>query len=127
MVNTGLRTGAWRRKGMLTTDLVVAMGIIAVALLPLTGLYLHEHMLARACYNRALVMEVVDGEMEALVAGAWKSFPTGKTEYPLPEAIRSNLPPGQLQLTIDTDRLQLVWIPKENGGGGVVQRTAAPR
>jgi len=116
-------TGTRARSGTLMIDLLVAMAILLIAVLPLAGVYLHEHRMARACYYRAVVMEVVDGEMEALMAGAWKAVPEETSIYPLPVAIRTNLPPGQLEVTRDGDLLRLEWTPEQKRNGGHISRT----
>jgi hypothetical protein len=112
------------RAAFLMTELMVALAIIVLAVMPLAGLYLHENRLARACYHRAAAMEVVDGEMEALLAGSWKAHAPGTSEYPLPESIRSSLPPGHLRLTRDAKRLTLEWTPDRPHDGGTVVRIA---
>jgi hypothetical protein len=63
---------AGRERGMLMADLFVAMGILAVAIMPLAFSYVRETRLLRAEYFRGAAMEIVDGEMEILVAGDWR-------------------------------------------------------
>ena len=121
------RQAPGNRAGFLMTELMVALAIIVIVFLPLSGLYLHEHRLARACYRRAAAMEIVDGEMEALLAGAWKAYEVGTVEYPLPQAMRTSLPPGKLQLTRDDTLLRLEWTPDRPHDGGTVVRTGRYR
>jgi len=45
------------------------MGIIAIALFPLAFSFAQEAKFLRACYNRAIATEIVDGEVEVLLAG----------------------------------------------------------
>ena len=113
-----------RQAGLLLVEMLVAMAIILLVLLPLAGLYLAEGRLAGSYYHRAVAMEVVDGEMEVLLAGEWKSYPMGTTNYLLSGPLRSNLPPGNLSLAVNDGELRLEWNPADRGQGGAVIRTA---
>ena len=64
--------------GLLTTEMVVALAIISLAVFPLAFSMSQEQKYFRACYHRAVAVEIVDGEMEVLLAGEWKSFKDGK-------------------------------------------------
>lgn len=113
-----------RRKcdGTLTTELLVAMGILAVTLIPLAYSFVHEHRLARAYYMRAVAMEVVDGEFERLRAGGWKSLPEGTTRVAaLAESVR-NLGPGSLVASRSNHWVRLEWRPERHHDGGPVTR-----
>lgn len=109
--------------GLLMVELLVAMAIIIIAIIPLAGLYMAEGRLARGYYYRSVAMEVVDGEMEVLLAGEWQAHPVSTTNYPLPEMVRSNLPAGNLSLTVTNRELRLEWTPVERGRGGAIIRT----
>ena len=63
------RAGRPAQRGLLLTEMVVAMAILVVAVLPLAYSIISEQRLLRTYYQRAVAMEIVDGEMEALVAG----------------------------------------------------------
>jgi len=111
-----------RERGALMTELMVAMAILAVALFPLAFSFAQETRFLRSCYNRAVAMEIVDGEVEVLLAGEWKSFKEGVQDYaPHAQAI-TNLPPSKFQLTITGHRLRLEWLPSEKNQGAIVVR-----
>jgi len=113
-----------RRRGALITEVVIAMGILTFAMLPLAFSIVREQKLTRAYFNRAIVMEIIDGEMEALMAGEWRVFRPGAQSYAVrAEAVRS-LPPGKFVLTLDSDRVRLEWLPEKPGKGGKVVREA---
>lgn len=114
--------GAWRRRGSISAELLVAVGILVVAIMPLSVSFYREANVARGLYYRALAMEIVDGEMEALVAGEWRAFSPGTKSYAVRAASATNLPPGQFQLTLTTDRIRLEWRPEAKGLGGAVVR-----
>jgi hypothetical protein len=105
--------------------LVVAMGIIATAMLPIAFSLVQEQRAARAYYFRAIAMEIVDGEMEALVAGDWRAFSKGTQPYSVRAQAAKNLPPGAFALSIQESEIRLEWRPRKTGQGGAVWRTAA--
>jgi len=113
---------ARRQRGNLIAELVIAMSLLVVCVLPLSFSFLREHKLCRAYYCRAVAMELVDGEMEALMAGEWRAFAPGTYPYPLRGEAAANLPPGKCLLTVSKDRLRLEWLPEERDRGGKVVR-----
>ena len=118
------RTGRPRRRGMLLTEMVIAMAILVVAVLPLAYSFISEQRLLRTYYYRAVAMEIVDGEMEALAAGEWRAFNEGAHEYAVRANAITNLPPGQFRLTVSGPRLRLEWLPQaRHQGGSVVRET----
>ena len=93
--------------GFLSIELAVAMAILAATLIPMSYAFLHERQLSRACYYRAVAMEIVDGEMEVLMAGEWKKYTPGKHEYKITGHAVSNLAPGKFMLVLQPPRLKL--------------------
>ena len=74
------------------------MGLLTMALFPLAYSFATEKRMARSYYQRAVAMEIVDGEMEVLVAGEWRSFKPGTQNYPARARSITNLPPGNFSL-----------------------------
>jgi hypothetical protein len=116
-----------RRRAALMTEAVVALGILALASLPLTFEFAREHKAARKLYYQAVAMEIVDGELEVLAAGEWRAFRPGPQPYAVTAEAARNLPPGDFVLTVADGRLKLEWIPKARGAGSVVAREARTR
>jgi hypothetical protein len=114
-------------RGSMLAELIVAIGIVAVTVLPLAYSVSHEHQFLRGCYNRAVAMEIVDGEMEVLAAGEWHAFKEGTQPYPVQAGSLTNLWPGQFQLTVTGKRLRLEWLPEDKDRGGKVAREATVR
>jgi len=108
--------------GMLTTELMVAMAILVIAVLPLGYSLVVDARFLHSNYQRAVAMEVVDGEMEILAAGEWRSFPEGTHPYPVHAMAATNLPSGKFQLTRTGNYLRLEWNPDERRGVGPVMR-----
>jgi hypothetical protein len=111
-----------RTRGSLSVELTVASGILVAAVLPLSVSFLREQQVARGLYHRAVALEIVDGEMEALVAGEWRAFTPGHQPYPVRAEAAKNLPPGAFILTLANNRARLEWVPESRGVGGPVAR-----
>ena len=111
-----------RQRGALMAELLVAMAILIGALIPIAYAFNSEKRLARARYQKAVAMEIVDGEMETLVAGEWRAFPEGTQEYTAHSQAVTNLPPGRFWLTIDAGRVRLEWKPLTVSQVGVITR-----
>ena len=115
------------RRAALMTEAVIALGILATAMVPLSFAFTHEMKLCRAYYYKAVAMEVIDGEMEVLAAGEWRTLPPGRQSYAMRAAAATNLPSGEFILTLREKRARLEWIPKAHGSGGTVAREAEVR
>ena len=114
----------FKERGMLMTDLVVAMAILVMAILPLAYSFWRESRMLRAGYCRGVAMEIVDGEMEILAAGEWRAFPDGQSPYIVQSGAVTNLPPGRFLFTKNANHLRLEWSSKERHGIGPVIREA---
>jgi hypothetical protein len=113
-----------RQRGSLMVELLVAMALIIGVLFPLAYSFVSERRLARSYYQRAVAMEIVDGEMEVLVAGEWRAFPPGTHDYTVHAGAATNLPPGRFILSIQPGKLRLRWLPAIKDHGGPVTREA---
>jgi len=115
----------WRRgRALVTIELVVALGILASTMLPVAFSFAQEQRLARAYYFRAIAIELVDGEMERLLAGEWQAFSMGRHPYKVHGEAQKNLPTGEFVLSIQNQQLRLEWRPAKHSQGGVVSRVA---
>jgi len=124
MVISQLSTLDHQRSGSLMVELLVAVALVIGGLFPLAYSFATERRLARSYYQRAVAMEIVDGEMEVLLAGQWRAFPTGTHDYRLDAGAATNLPPGRFVLTVQPDNLRLRWQPALKDRGGPVTREA---
>jgi hypothetical protein len=102
--------------------MLIAIAVLMIALLPLAYSFVSEKRLARSYYQRAVAMEIVDGEMEVLAAGEWRSFTPGTHDYPVRSAALTNLPPGRFQLEVQKDKVRLEWLPAVKMQVGPVTR-----
>ncbi len=93
--------------GLVLLELVVAIGILSAVMLPVAFSLVQEQRSARAYYFRAVAIEIIDGEMEAIAAGEWSAFAAGQQTYSVRAEAARNLPPGQFLLTLEERRLRL--------------------
>lgn len=103
-----------RRTGALTTDLVVALAILAMAVLPMGVHFGRETAAARENYRRAVAMELVDAEIEILRAGEWKRLHEGTQEWNLDGRAAGNLPGSRLLAHRHDRSVRLEWFSRTN-------------
>lgn len=111
-------------RAALVTEWVVAIAILVAVMIPLAFAFTQEMKLCRAYYYRAVVLEIIDGEMEVLAAGEWRAFKSGRQTYLVTAHSATNLPPGSFILTLEEGRARLEWQPQFPGRGGPVSREA---
>ena len=114
--------GRSRQRASLMIELVAAMALLTGALLPVAYSLAAERRLARSSYQRAIAMEIIDGEAEALAAGEWHAFAPGSQEYTIRAGAATNLPPGKLTLHLEPGKARLVWQPAAKHQGGAISR-----
>ena len=110
------------QRGILMLDLVVAMAILSLAIIPLGFSFARERQVLKIEYLRGVANEIVDGEMEILAGGDWKNFPDGLQNYSVRARAAATLPPGHFQLAKTGNHLRLVWTPDKRQGIGPVVR-----
>ncbi len=98
-------------------DLMVALAILTLAILPLGYAFVRERQVLKIEYCRGVADEIVDGEMEILVAGAAGSLPAGPQNYAVSARAATQLPPGHFQLTKTGNHLRLEWTPDRRRRG----------
>ena len=101
------------RGSALLAELIGAMLILSVVFMSLTLVLVKDQRTCRKYYYKAVAMEIVDGEMEVLRAGYWKEFKQGAQPYPTTANSATNLPEGELRLTLQGEKIRLEWEPKE--------------
>jgi hypothetical protein len=111
-----------REDGWLAVELMIALIVIAVALIPLAFSFRSEQKILRAHYNQAVAMEIIDGEMELLHAGDWRDVLEGEHPYKVTANAATNLPPGGFFLSRTGALVRLEWRPTKKGAGGKIVR-----
>lgn len=100
------------RRGYINADAVVGLSILVLALMPLTLTLFPQQKVALAAYERAVVMEVLDGELEVLRAGAWREYGVGEHAYSVRAEAALSLPAGGFVLEVEEGVLRLEWRPE---------------
>jgi hypothetical protein len=115
---------ASKQHAFLQIDLAVGLAILALAVVPLGYSFARERHALRNEYNRSVLVELVDGEMEILAAGAAKDLPDGTQNYPVSARALEKMPLGHFQLAKAGNRLRLEWEPDEKCGVSAIAREA---
>ncbi len=113
------------QSGTLITEVLVAISILAVAALPLMSSIVLVQKSIRNSYQRGVAMEMIDGEMEILLAGEWREYQPGPQPYELHGAAVKNLPPGRAVLTINGRHVRLEWVPDRHIGAKIAREADA--
>lgn len=116
-----------RESGQLITEMMVAISILILVMLPLAFAFAQEQKLCRTYYFEAVVMEIIDGEMEILAAGEWRTFGEGAQPYSIRAQAAENLPPGKFILTRHGRGLKLEWAADKKGQGKRLVREVTVR
>jgi hypothetical protein len=104
------------RRGFLEVDMLVGLAIFAIAMMPLGLLFAHERQALKIEYYRSVAIELVDGEMEILAAGAAQDIPDGSRIYPVRSRAAAALPQSHFQVTKNGNHLRLEWSADQKGG-----------
>lgn len=110
------------RRGFLQIDLVMGLAILGIAVVPLGYSFARERETLRIQYNRGVISELVDGEMEILAAGAAGNLPDGSQNFSVSSRAADKLPAGHFQLTKTGNHLRLEWAPDEKCGLSAIVR-----
>ena len=114
-----------RRRGWLQIDLVVALAILGIAIVPLGYAFQRERQVLKIEYQRSVINELVDGEMEILAAGAAKNLADGSQAITVQTHALEKLPLGHFQLTKTGNHLRLEWAADEKCGVSPLAREAS--
>jgi hypothetical protein len=113
-----------RARGFLMVDAIMGLAILSIAILPLGYTFVRERQVLKLEYCRGVADEIVDGEMEILLAGASRTLPDGPQNYAVSARAASQLPRGHFQLTKTGNHLRLEWTPDVRRGFVAVVREA---
>ena len=110
------------RLAFLQLDVAVAITVLALVFIPLSVSSSGDLDLARRQYFEAVALQLIDGEMDVLLAGERRKHTTGEHRItPIGEAVQ-NLPEGEFVLTVHDQKLTLAWVPTKRAKWGRVER-----
>jgi len=111
-----------RCRAFLQLDVAVAITVLALVFIPLSISSSGDLDLARRHYFEAVALQLIDGEMDVLLAGERRKYTTGEHRItPVGEAVQ-NLPEGKFVLTVHDQKLTLAWVPTKRAKWGRVER-----
>ena len=110
------------RLAFLQLDVAAAITVLALVFIPLSVSSSGDLDLARRHYFEAVALQLIDGEMDVLLAGERRKYTTGEHRItPVGEAVQ-NLPEGEFVLTVHDQKLTLAWVPTKRAKWGRVER-----
>jgi len=110
------------RLAFLQLDVAVAITVLALVFIPLSVSSSGDLDLARRHYFEAVALQLIDGEMDVLLAGERRKYTPGEHQIkPVGEAVQ-NLPEGEFVLTVHDQKLTLAWVPTKRAKWGRVER-----
>jgi len=101
--------------------MLVAIALLTVAILPLAYSFVADQRAMRSSYEHAVAMQLLDGEMEVLAAGAWRTYPSGTNRVTLHGKASVNLSNQEATLIIDPKFIRLEWNAPGRMGGPIVR------
>ena len=111
-----------KRLAFLQLDVAIALMVLALVFIPLSVSSSGGLDLARRHYFEAVALQLIDGEMDVLLAGERRKYTTGEHRIkPVGESVQ-NLPAGEFVLSVQDEKLTLAWMPKKLAKWGRVER-----
>ena len=121
-MNIRRTTRSAKRLAFLQLDVAIAITVLALVFIPLSVSSSGDLDLARRHYFEAVALQLIDGEMDVLLAGERRKYTTGEHRItPVGEAVQ-NLPEGEFVLTVHDQKLTLAWVPTKRAKWGRVER-----
>lgn len=122
-----MKNNHYRKFGFLLHELLVALAIIALVMIPLASYFFEEGKLFNALYFRSVAEQILDGEREVLMAGEWKKYPVGKYSLSIKNKAFEQLPEKDIYLTVsdvgdNKRKFVLSWTPAKSSGIKKVQK-----
>ena len=122
MKTASLGDNLLKQRGSVIAELVVAISLLTVTVIPFAYSFLNSERLMRQAQYRAVAMEVVDGEVEVLALGGLSRKPEGESLMVFHRGAATSLPKGQFVLVRRGNQGALEWKPERPLLGGAVRR-----
>jgi hypothetical protein len=111
-----------KQSGAIMAELIVAMAVLVIAMLPLSYSALSNMRELRTTYQKAVVNEILDGEIEILAGGAWQQIEEDTHAYKVHANAATNLPPGEFEVSRTGNVIRLQWKTTKKLGIGTLKR-----
>ena len=111
-----------KRLAFLQLDVAIAITVLALVFIPLSVSSSGDLDLARRHYFEAVALQLIDGEMDVLLAGEHRKYTPGEHRIkPVGESVQ-NLHEGEFVLSVQHEKLTMAWMPKKLDKWGRVER-----
>tara|TARA_B100000029_G_scaffold500435_1_gene572192 strand:+ start:277 stop:657 length:381 start_codon:yes stop_codon:yes gene_type:complete len=111
-----------RRLAFIQLDVAVAIVILMLVFIPLTVTSSSKLDLARRHHVEAVVLQLIDGEIDVLLAGELKKYKAGEQRITPAGEAAEDLPKGEFILTLKEKQLSLAWVPVKLAKWGRIER-----
>ncbi len=111
-----------RRLAFIQLDVAVAIVILMLVFIPLTVTSSSKLDLARRHHVEAVVLQLIDGEIDVLLAGEQEKYNFGEHRITPAGEAAEDLPKGEFILTLKEKQLSLAWVPVKLAKWGRIER-----
>jgi len=103
-------------------DVVLAVSILILLFIPFGVTSSGKLDLARRQHFEAVALQMIDGELDVLLAGERQKYPLGEHKITPPGEAVKTLPVGEFILIVKEKQLSLAWVPEKGAKWGRVER-----
>ena len=111
-----------KRLAFIQLDVAVAIVILMLVFIPLTVTSSSKLDLARRHHVEAVVLQLIDGEIDVLLAGEQEKYNFGEHRITPAGEAAGDLPKGEFILTLKEKQLSLAWVPIKLAKWGRIER-----
>ena len=110
------------RLAFIQLDLMLAVSILMLLFIPFGVTSSGKLDLARRQHFEAVALQMIDGELDVLLAGERQKYPLGEHKITPPGAAVKTLPVGEYILVVKENQLSIAWVPEKEAKWGRVER-----
>ena len=103
-------------------DLMLAVSILMLLFIPFGVTSSGKLDLARRQHFEAVALQMIDGELDVLLAGERQKYLLGEHKITPPGEAVKTLPVGEFILIVKEKQLYLAWVPEKEAKWGRVER-----
>ena len=101
---------------------MLAVSILMLLFIPFGVTSSGKLDLARRQHFEAVALQMIDGELDVLLAGERQKYPLGEHKITPPGEAVKTLPVGEFILIVKEKQLFLAWVPEKEAKWGRVER-----
>ena len=113
---------AAKRLAFVQLDVALAVSILLLVFIPFSVTSSSKLDLARRQHFEAVALQMIDGELDVLMAGEWQKFSPGEHKITPPGEAVKTLPVGEFILVVKENQLSIAWVPEKEAKWGRVER-----